>query len=116
MTDRQRTRVSHTSRRGPSPSSRAPRERTDSTDGRGDRPAAVYLQLRTLIVEARLAPGSRLVESELASRLGVSRTPVRSALQRLQQEGYVIATPNLQNARLTVAPLTREDAREIFHV
>ncbi|HJU65178.1 MAG TPA: GntR family transcriptional regulator, partial [Gemmatimonadaceae bacterium] len=87
-----------------------------SKNGRDDRPSRVYHQLRTLIVEARLAPGTRLVESEIAARLGVSRTPVRSALQRLQQEGYVIASPHLQNVRLTVAPLTREDSRELFHL
>ncbi|HJR62769.1 MAG TPA: GntR family transcriptional regulator [Gemmatimonadaceae bacterium] len=87
-----------------------------SRNGRDDRPSRVYHQLRTLIVEARLAPGTRLVESEIAARLGVSRTPVRSALQRLQQEGYVVASPQLQNVRLTVAPLTREDSRELFYL
>ena len=55
----------------------------------GSRPEQVYTRLRDLIVQGLLAPGSRIVETEIATRLGVSRTPVREALQRLQQEGYV---------------------------
>ncbi len=57
---------------------------------RGERPLVVYEQLRHLIVHGHLAPGSRIVESDVAGRLGVSRTPVRGALQRLQQEGYIV--------------------------
>src|SRR2546426_7079104 len=56
-----------------------------STMVRGERPLVVYEQLRDLIVHGHLAPGSRIVESDVAGRLGVSRTPVRGALQRLQQ-------------------------------
>ncbi len=51
---------------------------------RTDRPKQVYKQLRELIVLGRSAPGSRLVETDIATRFGVSRTPVRGALQRLQ--------------------------------
>ncbi len=57
-----------------------------------------------------------MVELELAARLGVSRTPLRTALQRLQQEGYVLDTPTQQQSRLIVAPMTNEDAHELFHV
>jgi DNA-binding GntR family transcriptional regulator len=46
----------------------------------------------------------------------VSRTPVRGALQRLQQEGYIIDSPLLQQSRPMVAPLTREDANELFSI
>ena len=74
----------------------------------------MYEQLRELIIDGRLAPGSRIVETEVAARLGVSRTPVRGALQRLQQEGYVIDSPTLQQTRPTVAPLTSDDARDVF--
>ncbi|MGH7664142.1 MAG: GntR family transcriptional regulator [Gemmatimonadaceae bacterium] len=80
------------------------------------RPTQVYEQLRTLIVGGQIAPGTRLVEVDIAARLDVSRTPVRAALQRLQQEGYVLLSPGLQQARPVVAPLTKEDARELFHV
>jgi DNA-binding GntR family transcriptional regulator len=78
------------------------------------RPQEVYERLRALIIDGRLAPGTRLVETDVASRLGVSRTPVRGALQRLQQEGYVVDSPTLQQTRPTVAPLTSEDAHELF--
>lgn len=53
--------------------------------------AQVYGTLRDLIVWSRLAPGTWIVETEVARRLGTSRARVRSALQRLQQEGYVLA-------------------------
>ncbi len=80
------------------------------------RPRDVYAQLRALIVRGQVAPGTRLIEVDLAARLGVSRTPLRSALQRLQQEGYVLAADTGQQARLTVAPMTGDDARELFQL
>lgn len=75
-----------------------------------------YQDLRELIIWGRLAPGSRIMESEVSKRLGVSRTPVRSALQRLQQEGYVLSENGKKQVRLSVAPLTRRDAREVFDI
>ncbi len=82
----------------------------------GTRPEQVYLQLRDLIVRGLLAPGHRVVETEVATRLGVSRTPVREALQRLQQEGFVVGAPGSQQARLTVAPLSRKDVHELLNI
>src|SRR6266566_2602141 len=82
----------------------------------GSRPEQVYSRLRDLIVQGLVAPGSRIVETEIAARLGVSRTPVREALQRLQQEGYVIGNPAAQQSRLTVAPLTRDDVYELLNI
>src|SRR3984885_2317066 len=82
----------------------------------GSRPEQVYARLRDLIVQGLLAPGSRIVETEIASRLGVSRTPVREALQRLQQEGYVMGSPGAQQSRLPVAPLTRDDVYELLNI
>jgi DNA-binding GntR family transcriptional regulator len=76
----------------------------------------VYVRLRDLIVQGLLSPGSRIIETEIATRLGVSRTPVREALQRLQQEGFVNGTPGAQQSRLTVAPLTRADVHELLNV
>ena len=49
----------------------------------------VYAQLKRDVAEFTLVSGDRFTENELCERLGVSRTPVRQALFRLQQEGYV---------------------------
>jgi DNA-binding GntR family transcriptional regulator len=81
---------------------------------RGDRVTLAYNRLRELIVAGRLAPGSRIIETAVAARLGVSRTPVRAALQRLQQEGYVMIASPGQQSRMSVTPLTQDDARELF--
>ncbi|WP_457637974.1 GntR family transcriptional regulator [Oceanithermus sp.] len=62
-----------------------------------ERPAlvrqAAYEKLKQLIVSGNLQPGERLSEPALAEALGVSRTPVREALQRLAQEGLVEMRP-----------------------
>jgi DNA-binding GntR family transcriptional regulator len=76
----------------------------------------VYVQLRTLIVAGMLAPGARLIEADIADRFHVSRTPVRGALQRLQQEGYIVGAPALRQTRPVVAAMTIDDARELFHI
>jgi len=49
----------------------------------------VYSRLKSDIADFRLLPGDRFTEGEISDRLGVSRTPVRQALFRLQQEGFV---------------------------
>jgi DNA-binding GntR family transcriptional regulator len=98
---------------------RGARSAADSTAAdapHGSRPEQVYSRLRDLIVQGLLAPGSRVVETEVATRLGVSRTPVREALQRLQQEGFVVGAPGAQQARLTVAPLTHADVHELLNI
>jgi DNA-binding GntR family transcriptional regulator len=55
----------------------------------------VYASLRDAIVRADLAPGRQLSENELAASLGVSRTPVREALQRLREDRFVEIVPQL---------------------
>jgi DNA-binding GntR family transcriptional regulator len=85
----------------------------DRRTGR-DRAAEAYRELRTLIVEGRLAPGSPLSENDIASRLQISRTPVRTALQRLQQEGFLKVLPFGNAMRVMVSPLTAEDLTELF--
>lgn len=67
--------------------------------------------LRELILNGDLAPGSRLGESELGARLGVSRTPVREALTRLAAEGLVELVPN-RGAR--VSTWTRAELDSVF--
>jgi DNA-binding GntR family transcriptional regulator len=77
----------------------------------------IYGELRDLIVSGRLAPGTRLVEAVVAQRLGASRTPVRAAFHRLQQEGYAIpADPDDHRVRLIVAPATAEDGADLYHI
>jgi DNA-binding GntR family transcriptional regulator len=57
--------------------------------------AQVYATLRDAIVSAAIEPGRQLSENELAARLGVSRTPVREALQALAAERLVAVVPQL---------------------
>jgi DNA-binding GntR family transcriptional regulator len=70
---------------------------TDASSRRVARPAplrqAVYDALVELIIKGELQPGGHLVEAELADQLGVSRQPVREALQRLQTDGWVDLRP-----------------------
>ena len=54
----------------------------------------MYARLGEAILDGSLAPGERLRDHELAERLGVSRTPVREALQRLERTGLVEVAPN----------------------
>ncbi|MBW9109589.1 GntR family transcriptional regulator [Microbacterium trichothecenolyticum] len=54
----------------------------------------VYARLGEAILDGRLAPGDRLRDQELAEWLGVSRTPVREALQRLERAGLVEVSPH----------------------
>ncbi|MCW5261823.1 GntR family transcriptional regulator [Verminephrobacter eiseniae] len=56
---------------------------------RNSRADQVYEQLKRDVAEFRLVPGDRFTEHAVSERLGVSRTPVRQALTRLQQEGHV---------------------------
>jgi DNA-binding GntR family transcriptional regulator len=53
----------------------------------------VYLCLRQRIVEMSMLPGARIVEREIAEELGISRTPVHEAVQRLADEGLVEVLP-----------------------
>ncbi len=53
---------------------------------------AVYENIKRDIFEFRLLPGDRFTETEVAERIGVSRTPVREALYRLEQEGYILVS------------------------
>ena len=73
-----------------------------------------YERLRELIIRGRLAPGTRVVETEVATRLGVSRTPVREAIQRLHREGFLVALAPGLRTQLVVAPLTRDDVEELY--
>jgi len=73
----------------------------------------VYRALRQEILDGALEPGSMLAEVEQSERLGVSRTPLREALSRLQAEGLVIAPGG---RGLVVAPVSLADVRELFEI
>ncbi|GAA4403622.1 GntR family transcriptional regulator [Fodinibacter luteus] len=68
----------------------------------------VYTRLRDAVVDGTLAPGEQLRDADLAAWLGVSRTPVREALQRLAGAGLVLTTPGRST---TVATLDRREIR-----
>jgi DNA-binding GntR family transcriptional regulator len=74
----------------------------------------VYEELRTLIVQGRLGPGARLVELDIAARLGVSRTPAREAIQRLAQDGFLKQVGQGTRSHFLVAPLTAEDCGDLY--
>ena len=87
--------------------------RRDATDAI-DNVTRVYNELHALIVSGQLPPGTRIAERAVVARMGLSRTPVRSALHRLQQEGFVASVGRAGDQRLIVTPLTRGDGREVF--
>ncbi|MBN7531214.1 GntR family transcriptional regulator, partial [Mycobacteroides abscessus subsp. abscessus] len=67
-----------------------------------------YKALRTAIVDGTLAPGERLRDDELSRWLGVSRTPIREALARLEQAGLVQTQPGRHTI---VSPIDVREAR-----
>jgi DNA-binding GntR family transcriptional regulator len=81
-----------------------------------DSVTAAFLKLRELIVQGQIAPGSWVVEAELAERLGLSRTPIRGALQLLQREGFIVEQRGGKKSRLHISPLTKEDAHELYMI
>lgn len=81
-----------------------------------DSVSRIYEALRGLIVRGQLSPGTRIAERVVAERLGSSRTPVRTALHRLQQEGFVASAGRGRDQRLIVAPVTRQDGEEVFTI
>jgi DNA-binding GntR family transcriptional regulator len=74
---------------------------------------AVYEAVLDLIINGSLRPGQHLVEGELAEHLGVSRLPVREALQRLQTDGWVDLRPT--QGAFVHAP-TEEEASQLLNV
>ncbi len=89
------------------------RTRGHSAEGLGH---DAHEQIRDLIVAMKLSPGATLSESELTLRLGASRTPIRQALQQLEQEGFVVAHRHGAVTRLSVAPMTVDDMYELHAI
>jgi GntR family transcriptional regulator, rspAB operon transcriptional repressor len=71
----------------------------------------VYRQLKSWLVEARLAPGEILSEVDLASRCRTSRTPVRESFSRLAQDGWLKRIPH---KGYLVAPISIRDIVELY--
>jgi DNA-binding GntR family transcriptional regulator len=88
--------------------------RPTSSQAAPDNVTRVYTELRSLIISGQLPPGARIAERAVVARMGLSRTPIRSALHRLQQEGLVASVGRVGDQRLIVTPLTRHDGREVF--
>ena len=74
---------------------------------------AVCEALRDAIRKGVLEPGERLMEVQVADELGISRTPVREAIRKLEQEGYVIMMPRRGTY---VADVSESDVKEIFEI
>ncbi len=73
----------------------------------------VFQTLRRAIITGEFAPGERLMEITLANQLGVSRTPVREAIRKLELEGLVTMVPR-KGAQ--VAKITEENLRDITEI
>src|SRR5918999_6314275 len=73
--------------------------------------ARVYLEIKNLILCNEVMPGQKMHHQELSDRLGVSRTPVREALNRLVQEGYVSFLPN---RGFTCKEIRLQEAEELY--
>ena len=74
---------------------------------------ALQAAVRKMIVDGQLPAGQRINEVHLSQALGVSRTPLREALNRLSQEGALISTPRIGYA---VRPLTLEEFDQIYDI
>src|SRR5581483_6988624 len=75
--------------------------------------ARVYNQIKNLILCNEIMPGQKLHHQQLSERLGVSRTPVREALTRLVQEGYVSFLPN---RGFTCKEIRMQEAEELYEL
>ncbi len=73
----------------------------------------VFYTLRQAILKGEMAPGERLMEIQLAKKLGVSRTPIREAIRKLELEGLVIMIPR---KGAEVAGITEKALRDVLEV
>ena len=73
----------------------------------------VFHTLREAILKGELKPGERLMELQLASKLGVSRTPIREAIRMLEQEGLAVTIPR---RGAEVARMTEKDMKDVLQI
>ncbi|WP_370333182.1 GntR family transcriptional regulator [Mycolicibacterium hippocampi] len=74
---------------------------------------SVFVRIRDAIIDGTLEPGERLVDGELSGWLGVSRTPIREALARLDAAGLVETKPGRYTIVSPIDPRTLADAQEV---
>ncbi|OQY50371.1 MAG: hypothetical protein B6230_06440 [Desulfobacteraceae bacterium 4572_89] len=73
----------------------------------------VFEYLKRAIIDQTIEPGSRLVESKIAEMLGISRTPLREALHKLEREDWIEKIPS---GGFQVVTLTKEDIEQTFGI
>lgn len=73
----------------------------------------IYIELKNAIIDMALEPGERINDAELAKKFGVSRTPVREALKRLEDDGLVESIPG---SMTRVTHISDEEAKNAFTV
>ncbi len=73
----------------------------------------VYEKLKQAIIDGEITPGSRIIEGRIANILGISRTPVREAIHKLDRSGFLERLPS---GGFTVSSLTREEIEEVFGI
>lgn len=73
----------------------------------------VYEELRSLILTGKIKPGTRMMEIELAEDMGVSRTPIREAIRKLEKEGLVVIEPRKGAYASEVSVKDMEDILEV---
>lgn len=73
----------------------------------------VYNRLREWIITGELEPGAKLRDQDLSETLGISRTPIREALLRLENDGLVVTKANRWTL---VAPIDLEEAESIYSI
>lgn len=73
----------------------------------------VFNTLREAILKGEIKPGERLMELQLAAKLGVSRTPIREAIRMLEQEGLAVTVPR---RGAEVAKMTEKDMQDVLQV
>lgn len=91
------------------------KKRTEKAE-HGTSVGVAFQRIRDLIVHGKLAPGSWIVEGDVCEHLSMSRTPVRGALYLLQREGYIHEYRNGSKTRMIVAPVTIEDANDLYPI
>jgi DNA-binding GntR family transcriptional regulator len=94
----------------------SPKLMNESSIQRIERPELIseqtYENIRQLIINCQLQPGLPFVEADIARRLGISRSPLREAVRRLEEEGFI----ETLDGRRRVAPITADKVLQLYEV